>query len=198
VKRTFDFVTAALALALLLPLLVVIAVAVRLDSAGPAIFRQTRVGRGGREFQILKFRSMVTVLSSNAPAITVAGDARITRVGGFIRRTKLDELPQLWNVLRGEMSLVGPRPEVPQYVALYPEDARREVLSVRPGITDSAAIVYRNENELLAASADPQLTYVQTILPHKLSLYRQYVRTRTFLGDLSILWRTAASLILRR
>jgi lipopolysaccharide/colanic/teichoic acid biosynthesis glycosyltransferase len=143
-------------------------------------------------FQILKFRSMTYARSpaAGAPQITASSDPRITRVGGFLRRFKLDELPQLINVLRGDMSLVGPRPEVPQYVDLYPADARREILSVRPGITDEAAIEFSDEGIILAGSADPERTYVEDILPRKVQHYRRYVRNQSLAGDLGIIFRT--------
>jgi lipopolysaccharide/colanic/teichoic acid biosynthesis glycosyltransferase len=169
-----------------------IAIAVRLESRGPVLFRQMRVGRGGRPFEILKFRSM-RIPAGRDPVgreITVSGDARITRVGAVLRQSKLDELPQLINVLKGEMSLVGPRPEVPRYVAMYPSAARAEILSVRPGITDEAAIEFRNESEILGSSEDPERTYVEEILPRKVSRYLCYVRYRSFPGDLLILART--------
>ena len=197
-KRVFDLLMSAAALLLLSPLLLCIALAVRLDSPGPALFRQQRVGRNEIPFEVLKFRTMYSAAPGHAGhEITVAGDARITRVGALLRRSKLDELPQLLNVLRGQMSLVGPRPEVPRYVRLYPDDARVEVLSVRPGITDEAAIEFRDEGELLARAADPERAYVEEILPRKIQLYRRYVRRRTFAGDLGILLRTGAALFRR-
>ena len=187
-KRVFDVVGAAVGLLLLWPVLLALAVWVRLDSPGPAFFRQERVGRHGRLFRIYKFRSM---RQHNAgPQITVGEDARITRSGRFIRAYKLDELPQLVNVLLGDMSLVGPRPEVPRYVALYPADVRDEVLSVRPGMTDWASVKYRSESTLLAASSDPQATYVHVILPAKLALCQQYVRERSFWLDVRIIAMT--------
>lgn len=191
-KRLVDVVAAVSGLLLLAPLLMFIAVAVRIDSKGPVLFRQTRVGRDGRTFQILKFRSMYHARHprDGAAQITAATDPRITRFGALLRRTKLDELPQLINVLRGDMSLVGPRPEVPRYVAMYPPDARAEILSVRPGITDEAAIEFRDEGEVLGRSVDPERTYVEDILPRKIQLYRDYVRHRSLLGDLAIILRT--------
>lgn len=191
-KRVLDLLAAVTALVVLFPLLIAVALAVRLESPGPAIFRQVRVGRGGQPFEILKFRSMrhVVVPSTADLQITAAADPRITRVGSVLRRTKLDELPQLFNVLAGDMSLVGPRPEVPRYVALYPPDAREEILSIRPGITDEAAIEFSDEGDLLTQSADPERTYVAEILPRKIELYRRYVRTRTLRGDIGILLRT--------
>lgn len=194
-KRALDILVAGAGLLLLAPLLLLIACAVRLDSPGPALFRQERVGRRGRPFQIIKFRSMRT--APGGPQITVSGDARVTRVGALLRASKLDELPQLVNVLRGEMSLVGPRPDVPHYVAMYPPEAREEVLSVRPGITDEAAIEFRDEEDVLARAGDPERVYVEEILPRKLALYRHYVRYRSFAGDLRILWRTARAVVRR-
>jgi len=188
-KRLFDIAASVLGLIILLPILVVIGFAIRLDSPGGAVFSQERVGCGGRRFKLLKFRSMCAS-GVSGPQITVVGDARITRVGRFIRRTKLDELPQLLNVLRGEMSLVGPRPEVPKFVALYPPAVRNLVLSVRPGITDEAAIEFADESRLLGEAADPEAVYVNEILPRKLVMYESYARNRSFVGDLRILART--------
>lgn len=190
-KRLFDLLFAAWALALLAPLLLLIALWVRLDSPGPVLFRQRRVGRWGREFQILKFRTMHTDAEKRGLQITVGVDPRITRSGHFLRRYKLDELPQFINVLRGDMSVVGPRPEVPRYVALYPADVRERVLSLRPGITDRASVEYRDENAILGASADPEKAYVEQVLPAKLALCDDYVRHRSFIGDLVLIARTA-------
>jgi lipopolysaccharide/colanic/teichoic acid biosynthesis glycosyltransferase len=189
-KRGFDLLVSALALLALAPLLLLIGLAVRLDSPGPALFRQERIGRFGRPFNILKFRTMQFRVYPDGPLITAAGDRRTTAVGRKLRASKLDELPQLVNVLKGDMSLVGPRPEVAKYVALYPAADRELVLSVRPGITDDAALQFRHESELLAAADDPELCYVEVILPRKLRLYGDYVRGRSFLGDLALLWRT--------
>lgn len=197
IKRLFDVLASLLGLAILSPVMMAIALAVRLDSPGPVIFRQVRVGREGRPFQILKFRTMVprTDGPGTAAPITVGGDPRITRVGSFLRQAKLDELPQLLNVLRGDMSLVGPRPEVPEYVAHYPEDARKEILSVRPGITDSASIEFRDESAQLAESPDPERLYVEVILPRKIELYKRYVRNRTFAGDLQVILQTIGRVV---
>jgi lipopolysaccharide/colanic/teichoic acid biosynthesis glycosyltransferase len=196
-KRLLDLTVAAVGLVLLLPLMVGIALAVKLDSAGPSLFRQTRVARGGRLFEILKFRTMTAATTPNGPLITVSGDKRITRVGAFLRRSKLDELPQLINVLKGDMSLVGPRPGVPKYVALYPAEIREIVLSVRPGITDEAAIEFSDESTLLASAADPERAYVQDILPRKLQHYAQYARHHTVAGDVRIIARTLRRLVKR-
>lgn len=187
-KRAFDVVLSALGLLLLAPVLLLLGIWVKLDSPGPVFFRQERVGRCGQLFRIYKFRSMRP--DSAGPQITVGEDARITRSGRFLRAYKLDELPQLVNVLLGDMSMVGPRPEVPRYVALYPPDVRAEVLSVRPGITDLASVQYRSESALLGASSDPQSTYVHVILPAKLALCQRYVRERSFWLDLRIIAMT--------
>ncbi len=186
-KRIFDIAVSLAGLLLLAPLLLALAVAVRLDSAGPALFRQERVGRHGRPFRIAKFRTM---RPGAGPLVTAGGDPRVTRLGAWLRHWKLDELPQLWNVLRGDMSLVGPRPEVPRYVAHYPDDLRRCVLSVRPGITDPAAVRFRHEEALLAAATDPERCYVEEILPAKLALYADYVARRSFATDLGVLGAT--------
>ena len=187
-KRLFDLILAALGLALFAPLLLLVAAWIKLDSKGPVLFRQERVGRHGEPFLIHKFRSMRT---DNAGAqITVGADPRITRAGRAIRALKLDELPQLWDVLRGAMSFVGPRPEVARYVALYPAGLRELVLSVRPGITDLASLEYRNESELLARAADPEREYVEVVMPAKLALAAAYAREHSLAGDLRIIWRT--------
>lgn len=192
-KRLFDIGAAAVGLLLLLPLLLAVAAWIKLDSRGPVLFRQQRVGRRGVHFTILKFRTMNT--QARGPLLTVADDRRVTRAGRLLRRAKLDELPQLFNVLAGTMSLVGPRPEVPRYVACYPPATRALVLSVAPGITDWAAIHFRDENALLARAADPERAYIDTILPVKLAYYERYVRERTMASDLHILLRTLAALL---
>ncbi|MEO3712036.1 sugar transferase [Roseateles flavus] len=192
-KRLFDILASALGLLLLSPLLLFVALWIKWDSPGPVMFRQERVGRFGRPFRIHKFRSMRVDAPALGPQITIGEDPRITASGRFIRRSKLDELPQLWDVLRGAMSLVGPRPEVPRYVALYPPALREIVLSVRPGITDPASLAFRNESELLAASADPERTYVEEILPAKLALMVDYVESASLGGDLRWVWRTVAA-----
>ena len=194
-KRLFDIAFALLALLLLGPLLLVVALWVRLDSPGPVFFRQQRVGRGGQLFDIYKFRTMQTGAEAMGPQITVGEDARITRAGAWLRRSKVDELPQFINVLRGDMSVVGPRPEVPRYVAQYPADVRETVLSVRPGITDLASIEFRDESALLARSSDPERTYVEQILPAKLRHAQEYVRTRSLWLDLRIIARTVLAVL---
>ena len=193
-KRLFDLVFAALGLVLLTPLLLAVALWVVCDSPGPALFRQQRVGRAGKLFHIYKFRTMQQRADAHSPAITVGADARITRAGYWLRRTKADELPQLVNVLLGQMSLVGPRPEVPHYVALYPSDLRELILSVRPGITDHASIEFRDESTLLGQSSDPERTYIEEILPVKLRYAAQYARSHTLWADLKIIARTISAL----
>ncbi|WP_280154567.1 sugar transferase [Piscinibacter sp. XHJ-5] len=192
-KRLFDVVLAAVGLLLLSPLFAVVALWIKLDSPGPVFFRQQRVGRFGVPFRIHKFRTM----GHDAPAgpqITVGADARITRAGRWLRRSKLDELPQLIDVLRGAMSIVGPRPEVPRYVAMYPADLRDKVLSVRPGITDLASIHYRDESALLARAADPEREYTEVVMPAKLRLAAQYVDQATLATDLRLIGRTLKAL----
>ena len=194
-KRLFDIVCAALGLLLLSPLLIVIAVWIKLDSPGPVFYRQQRVGRHGVPFRIHKFRSMVHSLGDSAgPQITVGDDARITRAGRFVRRHRLDELPQLIDVLQGSMSLVGPRPEVPRYVAQYPQAVREKVLSVRPGITDPASLQFRDESTLLARAADPEKEYRDVVLPAKLRLAADYVDKATLAGDLRLIASTLRAL----
>lgn len=193
-KRLFDLCCAAAGLVLLVPVLAAVALWVVWDSPGPALFRQQRVGRAGRLFHIVKFRTMHPRAETAGPPLTVGADGRITRAGHWLRRTKIDELPQLFNVLLGHMSLVGPRPEVPRYVALYPDDLRTLVLSVRPGITDRASIEFRDESTLLGQSSDPERTYVEQILPIKLRYGADYARSHTLRGDLAIILRTLAAL----
>lgn len=184
-------VVASVALIMTLPLWLAIAAAVKLGSRGPLIYKGVRVGRHGRTFEIYKFRTMVHG-SADGPLITRSGDARVTRVGAWLRRSKLDELPQIVNVLRGDMSIVGPRPEDPHYVALYSEEQRR-VLSVRPGIVGPAALAYRHEEALLARAEDLEEAYVADVLPAKLRLDLEYIDGYSVPGDVKILLRAAAS-----
>jgi lipopolysaccharide/colanic/teichoic acid biosynthesis glycosyltransferase len=193
-KRWFDVVAASLGLVVLAPLFALLALWIRIDSAGPAFFRQERVGRRGVLFRIHKFRTMRSGAATTGPPITVGGDARITRAGAFLRRHKLDELPQLVDVLRGDMSLVGPRPELPSYVATYPPALRDKVLSVRPGITDLASFEFRDESALLARAADPEREYREVVLPAKLRLAAEYVEHATLAGDLRVIGRTLKAL----
>ncbi|HRD54256.1 MAG TPA: sugar transferase [Flavobacteriales bacterium] len=193
VKRAFDFAASACALLVLAPLLAVTAALVALGSPGGAFFRQVRVGLGGREFHLLKFRTMRPGSEAKGQ-ITVGGrDPRITRIGYILRKTKLDELPQLWNIVLGDMSIVGPRPEVPRYVAMY-NDEQREVLRVRPGLTSLASIAYINENEVLGRASDPERAYVEEVMPAKLALDLRYLRERSIMLDLRIIARTAFKL----
>jgi lipopolysaccharide/colanic/teichoic acid biosynthesis glycosyltransferase len=191
-KRAFDIVSAAIGLALLAPLFLVVAAWIKLDSPGPVFFRQERIGRGGTPFRIHKFRTMR--VEAAGAALTVGADPRITRAGRFLRRTKIDELPQLIDVLRGDMSVVGPRPEVPRYVAAYPPALRTKVLSVRPGITDPASLQFRDESALLARAADPEREYREVVLPQKLRLAADYVDTASLGGDLRLIAATLRAL----
>ncbi len=190
IKRLFDAVFSALALLITFPLLIGIAVWVKFDAPGPVFFRQIRVGLREKEFRIYKYRTMYVNTEASGLQITVGADHRITRSGAFLRKYKLDELPQFLNVLFGDMSIVGPRPEVPRYVNMYPLDIKCIVLSVKPGITDKASIYFRSENDLLAKTATPEQAYIEEILPRKLSINQEYVVSRTFLGDLAIILRT--------
>ncbi len=188
-KRCLDVSVGLLVLLVLSPLFLALAAAVWLEGGSPIFFTQERVGLNFRRFRILKFRSM---RQAAGPSVTVAGDRRVTPVGKFLRATKLDELPQFWNVLRGDMSLVGPRPEVPEFVGVF-KDRYRLVLTVRPGITDLASIRFRNEEDVLSRSAEPMKEYAEKVLPEKLDLADEYVSTRTMAGDIAILLRTAAA-----
>jgi FlaA1/EpsC-like NDP-sugar epimerase/lipopolysaccharide/colanic/teichoic acid biosynthesis glycosyltransferase len=188
-KRVLDFLFAAVGLILLAPVFAVAAIAIRLDSPGPVFFRQRRMGRHLKPFHILKFRTMVHNAAELGPGITVGKDPRITRVGHFLRNAKIDELPQLWNVFVGDMSLVGSRPELEQYVLMYAQDYRT-ILKARPGITDVASIVYRDENELLAQSKDPEETYVHVVLPDKIRMARQYTRDASLFHDFKLIAAT--------
>jgi lipopolysaccharide/colanic/teichoic acid biosynthesis glycosyltransferase len=190
-RRLLDAAVAGALLLALSPLLAILLVLVRATSPGPALFRQTRIGRDGRPFALLKLRTMRAEAVFTGPAITTGADPRITPLGAWLRRVKLDELPQLWNVLRGDMSLVGPRPEVPHYVARYTA-AQRAVLQVRPGLTDPASLAWANEAATLATFADPHRAYVEVVLPRKLALSLAYLERRTVWSDLAIVTRTAA------
>ena len=194
-KRLFDLLASSCGLLFLAPLLLVLAIWIKLDSPGTVFFRQERVGRAGKLFHIHKFRTMATDAELVGLPLTVGNDVRITTVGRWLRKYKLDELPQLIDVWQGHMSLVGPRPEVPRYVELYPADVRKLVLSVRPGITDQASIEFRDENELLGHTPDPELAYVNEVLPIKLRYYVDYVNSRTFFGDVKLIVKTLISLI---
>jgi lipopolysaccharide/colanic/teichoic acid biosynthesis glycosyltransferase len=196
-KRLFDTCLSLLGLLFLSPLLCLIGAAVRLSSPGSVFFWQERVGLSGKTFKICKFRTMNVGADRLGPGITSAGDQRITRIGRLLRRWKLDELPQLWNVLKGEMSLVGPRPELPYYVQNYTTVERR-VLFVLPGITDPASLAYRNEEDILAKAADREQFYRQKLLPHKLALNLEYIESRSFRGDIGLILATLKVIPSRR
>jgi len=181
-KRSFDVLAASIGLVLVSPIMLVVAVIIPLDSPGGIFFRQWRIGRNFRPFQLLKFRTMVPNADQIGPAITAGEDPRITRFGRFLRKSKIDELPQLLNVVRGEMSLVGPRPEVPKYVEMFRSDYQ-EVLQVRPGITDGASIRFRDEATLLAAAVDAEQEYRTHILPAKLAIAKDYVKHHSMYRD---------------
>lgn len=189
-KRAVDLLAATFGLILLGPLFAVIALFIIVDSPGPVFFRQERVGRAGRCFRIHKFRTMQVREGTNGPSLTIGADPRITPVGAVLRRYKLDELPQLIDVLYGEMSLVGPRPEVLAYVAHYPEADRDLILSVRPGITDLASLEFSDESTILGQVADPKRYYLEVLLPRKLAYYRTYVDSHSVVGDFRIIFAT--------
>ncbi|MGE3681517.1 MAG: sugar transferase [Bdellovibrionales bacterium] len=190
-KRVLDFVSAAAGLLLLSPLFAVIALLIKLSDRGPVFYGQIRIGQGGRPFRMWKFRSMRPRADREGPAITVGGDSRITPIGRLLRRTKMDELPQLWNVLKGEMSLVGPRPEVETYVRLY-TDGQREVLRLRPGITDPASFAFFDESELLASVPDPEAYYMRVLVPEKIRINLEYAARRSLFSDLLLIFATVA------
>ena len=194
-KRVMDLLFAVGGLVLFSPLMLAVAIAIKLDSPGPVFFRQERVGRHGRLFRIHKFRTMVDRAEHQGRQITVGRDARITRVGRWIRDRRLDEIPQLIDVLKGDMSIVGPRPEVPRYVAMYAPQVREKVLSVRPGITDPGALAYRHEAELLAKAEDPEREYVEVIMPRKLEQAMAYAERASVWTDLLLIGRTLRVLV---
>jgi len=192
-KRLLDIAAASAGLLLLAPLLGLVALSIKLDSPGPVLFRQERIGRGFRPFWILKFRTM-RQSEAPGPAITAENDPRITRLGRFLRRSKIDELPQLVNVLKGDMSLVGPRPEVPRYVETFQRDYE-EILAVRPGLTDLASLKYRNESALLGSSRDPEREYLERVLPDKIRLAKEYIRRSSFIFDLGLIAKTFRTIL---
>jgi len=196
-KRLFDILVSLTAIIVLLPLFIVLSIVMLMTMGTPIFYRQVRIGRYGRPFKIIKFRSMVKDAERRGPAFTVGGDSRITPVGRFLRKYKLDELPQLVNVLIGHMSFVGPRPEVPEYVEYYTEDQRR-VLDVRPGLTDPASIVYRDEENVLARYDDSRAAYIEKIMPAKLKLNIAYIEKAGFRRDLGLIFETLKKLFWRR
>ena len=193
-KRVFDIVVAFLGLSLLLPLLLLVAFLIKLDSPGPIFFKQERMGKGFRPFLIYKFRTMVQDAPGKGGSITVGADSRITRLGRILRKTKIDELPQLFNILRGEMSFVGPRPEVPQYVELFRRDYE-EILNVLPGITDLASLKYRDEAEVLRHAENPEEEYVRHVLPDKIRLAKEYRRRSSLFFDMTLIFKTLLALV---
>lgn len=193
-KRLLDILSSALVLLILLPFWLIIAMAIVLESRGGVFYRQIRVGKDNKDFYLYKFRTMRT--GSDQKGLLTVGerDSRITRVGYFLRKYKIDEFPQLLNVLKGDMSIVGPRPEVRKYVDMYTPEQMR-VLSVRPGLTDLASIQYVHENELLAASEDPEKTYIEEVMPAKLALNLQYIDSQSVLGDIKLICKTFAAIL---
>ena len=192
-KRVFDIVVSLAGIILVLPLLILASILIKLDSPGPVFFRQERMGRGFRLFVIYKFRTMVQNLSAEGPSITVGHDPRITRVGWFLRKSKIDELPQLFNVLQGDMTFVGPRPEIPRYVELFRDDYA-EILKIRPGITDLASLKYRDEAALLGHFQNAEDEYISRILPDKIRLGKDYLQHSSFLFDVSLILKTLVKL----
>lgn len=193
-NRILDIAIAGTALIVTAPLVLGLAAAVKLDSPGPAFFRQTRVGRGKQPIRITKLRTMVTDAERRGSQVTAAGDPRVTRVGALLRRTKLDELPQLWDVLRGDMSLVGPRPEVERYVVRYRPEWER-IFTVRPGVTDLASLVFRNEEQLLSLAADREHAYTEVIMPMKIALALESIDAASLREDLRVIMRTIAAVV---
>ena len=189
IKRIFDIICSGIGIIILSPILLIISILIKKGSDGPVFFKQIRVGEKGKEFEILKFRTMVVDAEKLGRQITVGKDNRITKIGAFLRKYKLDELPQLINVFKGDMSLVGPRPEVPRYVKLYNEE-QRKVLDVKPGITDLASIRYRDENDLLGKAEDPDDMYINTIMPDKLALNMEYINKSNIFFDIYIILQT--------
>ena len=192
--QKMDIVISGCALAVIWPVLLLIALAIKIDDPGPVFYRQVRVGRNGKEFRIFKFRTMIVDADKKGLAITVGRDNRITRMGRLLRKTKLDELAQLINVFTGEMSFVGPRPEVPKYVNMY-TPYQRQVLLVRPGITDYASIAYRNENDLLEGADDPERMYIDVIMPDKIELNMKYLREISPMADIKLIFSTIIAVI---
>lgn len=193
-KRIFDIVCSLIGLIIMLIPMIIIAITIKIGSNGPVLFKQVRVGRNNQDFKILKFRTMVVDAEKQGMQLTVGRDRRITKVGSFLRRTKLDEFPQLINVLKGEMSFVGPRPEVRKYVELYTEE-QRNVLRIRPGITDLASVTYKDESTLLGQSDDPEKTYINVIMPEKLRLNLEYIRKFSILYDIKMILKTLSEII---
>lgn len=193
-KRCFDFVLSLMGLIALLPVFIVVAWVVKKDG-GPVFYRQQRVGKYGTLFNIYKFRSMVIDADKTGAKVTASHDPRITRIGSLLRKTKIDELPQLFNVLTGDISLVGPRPEVPYYVSKWPDACKKIILSVKPGITDYATLYYNDEQAVLAKAEDPEKAYLKEVMPHKLRMYEQYVNDQNFWLDIRIILATLLKMV---
>lgn len=189
IKRVFDFIVSLIGIIILSPIFIIVSIAIKVDSKGSILFLQKRVGQYGKEFNIYKFRTMVTDAEKLGKQITVGKDNRITRVGSFLRKFKIDELPQLFNVLKGDMSLVGPRPEVPKYVSLYNEE-QRKVLDVRPGITDIASLRYKDENDILGKVDNPEEYYINVIMKDKLKLNLEYIEKNNIFFDVYLIIKT--------
>ena len=190
-KRIFDIVSCVLLLLIVLPFMLIIGVVIVIDSRGGIIYRQQRVGQNDRDFVLFKFRTMLVNSDKNSLLTVGNRDARITKIGYFLRKYKLDELPQFFNIIKGDMSVVGPRPEVRKYVSLY-SDEEKKVLTVRPGLTDYASLAYINENEILAAAAKPEQTYIQKVMPEKLQLNLKYIENQSFMEDIKLIFKTIA------
>lgn len=195
-KRLFDICASIGGLLVLALPFCMVAIIIKLTSKGPVYFRQKRVGKNGKTFRIYKFRTMTVNAEAQGMQITVGADRRITKIGQILRKTKVDELPQLINVLKGEMSFVGPRPEVPRYVELY-SDYQKNILKIKPGITELASIVYRDENEVLAQSEDPEKTYIEEIMPKKIELNMEYMQKMSFWYDIKLIFKTFAAVVKR-
>lgn len=194
IKRFLDFVLALLGIIFLLPIFIVIAILIKKEDGGSVLFKQVRVGQNGKPFKIYKFRTMVENAEKLGSQVTKGDDPRITKIGKFLRKYKLDELPQLLNVLKGDMSLVGPRPEVPKYVEAYKEDYS-EILKVKPGITDYATLEYVNEEEVLKGVQDVEKVYLEKVLPEKIKYYKRYINDISFLTDLKLIIKTLIKII---
>ncbi|CCK78975.1 sugar transferase [Desulfobacula toluolica] len=193
-KRFFDFMSSLMGLIFLLPVFIVVVWVIKKDK-GPVFFQQQRVGKYGKIFNIYKFRSMIIDADKLGAKVTASYDLRITRIGKLLRKTKIDELPQLFNVLMGDISLVGPRPEVPYYVAKWPDACKKTILSVKPGITDYATLYYNDEQAVLAKADDPEKAYLNEVMPHKLEMYKQYVKEQSFWLDIRIILATLLKMV---
>ncbi|MBW8350286.1 sugar transferase [Bacillus sp. IITD106] len=194
IKRSMDFLLSLVGIIIISPILIIICILIKFDSKGPILFKQIRVGKHEKPFEIFKFRTMVVDAEKKGKQITVGKDQRITRIGHFLRKFKLDELPQLFNVLKGDMSLVGPRPEVPKYTAFYNQEQKR-IFEIRPGITDYASIKYRNENEVLAKAKDPEKTYIEEVMVDKLKLNLKYLQKQSVITDIKLILLTIREIL---